>query len=171
MNFFLDYSSHWKAEHVKLLRTAFERIAEKYVEWLESGDRVTINKIDDMIACYASDFGLSNTKVRRKMAYSIAADGNIYPYASAVGNEKLCLGNVVTGINSDKIEKVNNMGFVKGCESCVINNACVAAIGNIITDDLKPHAYPIACHGYKIAFDATDWIMNKLLDKKLSLPV
>jgi sulfatase maturation enzyme AslB (radical SAM superfamily) len=164
MNFFLDYSSSWKAEHVKLLRTAFERIAEKYVEWLRSGDRVQINKIDDMIACYASDFGLSKMKVRRDLVFSVAVDGNVYPYASAVGNEKLCLGNVVTGVNHNMMEKVANLGFVRGCESCVINKACVAAIGNTITDDLLPSAYPIACHGYKIAFDTADRIVTKLLE-------
>jgi len=169
MNLFLDYSSIWKPKHVKLLRTAFERIAEKYVEWLQSGDHVHINKIDDMIACYTSDFGLSKTKVRRDMAYSVAVDGNVYPYASAVGNEKLCLGNVMTGMNVDRMEKVANMGFVKGCETCAINNACVAAIGNAITDDLLPHAYPIACHGYKIAFDTADWIVNKLMETNTKL--
>jgi len=167
MNLFLDYSSSWKLEHVELLRTAFERIAEKYVEWLRSGDRVNINKIDDMIACYTSDFGLSKTRVQRNMAFSVAVDGNVYPYASAVGNENLCLGNVTTRINGDMVEKVTNLGFVRGCEDCSINSACVAAIGNIITDDLLPFAYPIACHGYKIAFDTADLIVNKLLDEKL----
>jgi len=171
MNFFLDYSSNWKAEHVTMLRNSFERIAEKYVEWLESGERVHINKIDDMIACYASDFGLSKTRVRRDLVFSVAADGNIYPYASAVGNEKLCLGNVVTGMNHEIVNTITNLGFVKGCEKCVINKACAAAIGNNITDDLLPIAFPIACHGYKIAFDAADWIVNKLVDEKLSASV
>jgi uncharacterized protein len=164
INLFLDYYSHWEAKHAELLRTAFERIAVKYVEWLQSGDHVRINKIDDMIACYTSDFGLSNTNVKRDMAYSVAVDGNVYPYASAVGNENLCLGNVVTGMNSDRMERVASMGFVKGCESCVINKACVSAIGNFITDDLQPAAYPIACAGYKISFDTADWIVNKLLE-------
>jgi len=164
INLFLDYSSNWEPKHAELLRTAFERIAEKYVEWLQSGDQVRINKIDDMIACYTSDFGLSKTKIKRDMAYSVAVDGNVYPYASAVGNENLCLGNVVTGMNNDRMEKVANMGFVKGCESCPINKACVAAIGNYITDDLQPAAYPIACQGYKIAFDTADWIVTKLTE-------
>ncbi|MCL2529030.1 MAG: radical SAM protein [Coriobacteriia bacterium] len=169
MNFFFDYSATWKLQHVELLRAEFARIAEKYVEWLKSGDRVYINKIDDMIACYASDFGLSKTKVQRDMAFSIAVDGNVYPYASAVGNKNLCLGNVTTEINWDKVNKVTNLGFVRGCETCVINTACVSAIGNIITDDLLPYAYPIACHGYKTSFDTADWIINKLLDEKLPL--
>jgi sulfatase maturation enzyme AslB (radical SAM superfamily) len=164
INLFLDYYSNWEAKHAKLLRTAFERIAEKYVEWLQSGDHVRINKIDDMIACYTSDFGLSNTKVKRDMAYSVAVDGNVYPYASAVGNENLCLGNVVTGMNHDRMERVANMGFVKGCETCLINKACVSAIGNFITDDLQPSAYPIACAGYKISFDTADWIVTKLME-------
>ena len=168
MNFFLDYSSDWKSEHVKLLRAAFERISEKYVEWRECGDPVHINKIDDMIACYASDFGLSKTRVRRDLVFSVAVDGNVYPYASAVGNKNLCLGNVVTGINQGMMKKVTVLGFVKCCENCVINKACAAGIGNIITDDLLPYAYPIACHGYKIAFDSADWIVNRLLDGELS---
>jgi len=169
MNLFLDYSSRWKSKHVELLKTAFERIAEKYVEWLRGEDKVQINKIDDMIACYASGFGLSKTKVRRDMAFSIAVDGKVYPYASAVGNEKLCLGSVATGMNWNMVEKVTNLGFVRGCENCVIKNACVAAIGNIITDELSPYAYPIACHGYKIAFDTADWIVNKLLDEEIPI--
>ena len=164
INFFLDYYSKWEPKHAELLRTAYERIAEKYVEWLQSGDRVRINKIDDMIACYTSDFGLSNTIVKRDMAYSVAVDGNVYPYASAVGNENLCLGNVVTGMNYERMERVANMGFVKGCESCPINKPCVSAIGNYITDDLQPAAHPIACAAYKIAFDTADWIVNKLLE-------
>ena len=168
MNFFTDYTSNWKAEHVEQMRFAFERIAEKYVEWLISGDRVRINKIDDMLACYVSDFGLSPTKVHRSIAYSVAVDGNIYPYASAVGNKNLYLGNVVTGVDDDMMKKITNLGFVKGCETCVINNACVAAIGNYITDDLQPAAYPIACHGYKIAFDTADWIVNRLLERNYS---
>jgi sulfatase maturation enzyme AslB (radical SAM superfamily) len=169
INLFLDYSSKWEPKHAELLRTAFERIAEKYVEWLQSGDHVRINKIDDMIACYASDFGLSKTKVCRDMAYSVDVDGNVYPYASAVGNENLCLGNVVTGMNNDRMERVANMGFVKGCETCLINQACVSAIGNFITDDLQPAAHPIACAGYKISFDTADWIVNKLMEGNVKL--
>jgi len=72
----------------------------------------------------------------------------------------------VTEINNDMLERVTNLGFVKGCESCVLNKACAAAIGNIITDDFLPYAYPIACHGYKIAFDTADKIMNKLVSNR-----
>ena len=169
MNFFIDYSCQWEEEHVTQMRTAFERIAEKYVEWVKIGDRVRISKIDYMISCYTSEFGLSPTKVRRDLVFSVAANGNVYPYASAVGNENLCLGNVVTGLNDEKIKKVTSAGYVKGCETCVLKDACAAGIGNNLTDDLTPIAFPISCHGYKIAFDTADWIMNKLLDEKLPL--
>jgi len=169
MNLFIDYSANWTIEHVKTLRKEYEKIAEKYVEWIRNNDKVSINKIDDMISCYLSDFGISKTKVRRDMAYSIAIDGDIYPYAGAVGNQNLLLGNVVSGINWDKINRINNFGYVKGCETCPINQACVSAIGNVITDDLEPIALPIACHGYKAAFDTADLIVNKLLDEKLNL--
>ena len=171
MNLFLDYSCNWLPEHAEILRAEYEKIAEKYVEWLTSGDRVRINKIDDMIACYVINSGLSKAIVKRDMAYSVDVDGNVYPYASAVGNENLCLGNVVTGMNNERMEKVANMGFVKGCESCVINKACVAAIGNCITDDLQPDAYPIACHGYKIAYDTADLVVNKLLENGANLDI
>ncbi|MDR2570293.1 MAG: 4Fe-4S cluster-binding domain-containing protein [Oscillospiraceae bacterium] len=164
MNLFLDYSASWNAKHVEILRKEYEKIAGEYVKWIQNNDKASINKIDDMISCYLSDFELSKTKVRRDMAYSIAVNGNIYPYAGAVGNKNLLLGNVISGIDWNKIEKINNFGLVKGCETCPLNQACVSAIGNIITDDLKPIALPIACHGYKIAFDTADWIVNKLLD-------
>ena len=79
-----------------------------------------------------------------------------------MGNRKLCLGNVVTGMNQPLLSKVNNLGFVKGCEKCPINDACVAAKGNNITDEIEPFAYAIACHGYKIFFDAANYVLDKL---------
>jgi len=165
MNFFIDYQSHWKAEHVKLLRREFFKIADSYIQWAKNGDKIDITKIDDMVAAYSSKFGLSKTKVNRDFVYSISVNGDVYPYASAVGNENLNLGNVVSGMNQERLEKVNNLGFVKGCEKCPINDACVAAMGNNITDELEPIAFPIACHGYKIAFDVADLVVNELLKK------
>jgi sulfatase maturation enzyme AslB (radical SAM superfamily) len=97
--------------------------------------------------------------------YSVAANGDVYPYASAVGNKNLLLGNVVSGMNQELLEKINSFGFVKGCEDCPINDVCVAAIGNIITDSIEPYAYPIACHGYKIAFDVADYVLNELMSR------
>ena len=163
MDFFIDYSSPWKAEHVDVMRREFFKIADTYVKWVKDGNKVRITKIDDMVRAYSSKFELSKTRIRRDLVYSVAVNGDVYPYASAVGNENLCLGNVVTGMNQPLLNKVNNLGFVKGCEKCPINDACVAAKGNIITDTIEPLAYPISCHGYKIAFDVADYVMNELI--------
>ena len=166
MGFFLDYSSPWKAEHIEILRREFFKIADTYIKWIKEGNKVQINKIDEMIRAYSSKFGISKTKVKRDLVYSVAVNGDVYPYASAVGNNNLCLGNVITGMNETLLNKVNNLEMVKGCEKCPINDACVAAKGNILTDAVEPHAYPIACHGYKIAFDVADYVLNELTMKK-----
>jgi len=163
MDFFINYSSPWKAEHVEILRREFFKIAETYVQWIKDGDKVRMTKIDDMVRAYSSKFELSKTRVRRDLVYSVATNGDVYPYASAVGNKNLRLGNVVTGMNQELLNKVNTLGLVKGCETCPINDACVAAKGNIITDTIEPYAYPIACNGYKIAFDVADYVLNALL--------
>jgi len=163
MNFFIDYSSPWKAEHIPVMRREFFKIADTYVKWIKAGDKVLIGKIDDMVKACSGKFGLSKTRVQRDLVYSVAVNGDVYPYASAVGNKNLCLGNVVTGINQTLLNKVNTLGLVKGCEKCPINDACVAAKGNNITDSLEPYAYPIACHGYKIAFDVADYVLNALV--------
>ena len=163
MDFFIDYSSPWEAAHVEVMRREFFKIADTYVKWIKAGDKVRISKIVDMVRAYSSKFELSKTRVRRDFVYSVAANGDVYPYASAVGNKNLCLGNVVTGMNQELLKKVNSLGFVKGCEKCPINDACVAAKGNIITDDIEPYAYPIACNGYKITFDVADYVVNALI--------
>lgn len=160
MDFFINYSSPWETEHVSIMRREFFKIADTYIKWIKDGDKVRISKIVDMVRAYSSKFGLSKTRMRRDLVYSVAVNGDVYPYASAVGNKNLCLGNVVTGINQTLLHKVNTLGLVKGCEKCPINDACVAAKGNNITDTLEPHAYPIACHGYKIAFDVADYVLN-----------
>ena len=163
MDFFIDYSSPWEARHVDVLRREFFKIADTYVKWVNDDDKVNITKIDDMVRAYSSKFELSKTRVRRDLVYSVAVNGDVYPYASAVGNKNLCLGNIITGMNEILLSKVNSLGFVKGCEDCSINDACVAAKGNIITDAIEPYAYPIACNGYKIAFDVADYVLNKLI--------
>ena len=163
MDFFVNYQSPWEAQHVEIMRREFFKIAQSYVEWIKAGDKVHMTKIDDIVRAYSSKFELSKTRVRRDLTYSVAVNGDVFPYASAVGNENLCLGNVVTGMNQDLLNKVAGLGFVKGCESCPINDVCVAAKGNIITDSIEPYAYPIACNGYKIAFDAADYVLNALI--------
>ena len=163
MNFFIDYSSPWTDEHVDIMRREFFKIADTYIKWIKDDDKVLIGKIDDMVKACLGKFGLSKMRVRRDLVYSVAVNGDVYPYASAVGNNKLCLGNVVTGMNQPLLNKVNNLGFVKGCEKCPINDACVAAKGNNITDEIEPFAYAIACHGYKISFDAANYVLNKLI--------
>lgn len=163
MDFFINYQSPWKKEHVGILRREFFKIADSYIKWIKDDDKIRMTKIDDMVRAYSSKFGLSKTKVRRDLVYSVAVNGDVYPYASAVGNKNLLLGNVVSGMNHELLNKVNTLGFVKGCEKCPINDACVAAKGNIITDEIEAFAYPIACHGYKIAFDVADYVMNELV--------
>jgi uncharacterized protein len=163
MDFFVNYSSPWKAEHVEIMRREFFKIADTYVKWIKDGDKVRMTKIDEIVKAYSSKFRLSKTRIRRDLVYSVAANGNVYPYASAVGNNNLCLGNVVTGMNQELLNKVNALGLVKGCENCPINDVCVAAKGNIITDSIEPYAYPIACNGYKIAFDVADYVLNALI--------
>ena len=163
MGFFLNYSSLWKLNHVEILRREFFKIADTYVKWIIEGNKVQIGKIDDMVRAYSSKFGLTKIKVNRDLVYSVAVNGEVYPFASAVGNKNLCLGNVVTGMNQTLLNKVNNLGLVKGCEKCPINDACIAAKGNILTDKIEPYAYPIACHGYKIAFDVADYVYNALI--------
>jgi sulfatase maturation enzyme AslB (radical SAM superfamily) len=166
MGFFINYSSPWKSDHVEILRREFFKIADTYVNWINEGNKVKIGKIDDMVRAYSSKFGLSKTQVKRDLVYSIATNGDVYPYASAVGNNNICLGNVISGMNQTLLNKVNNLGFVKGCEKCPINDSCVASKGNIITNEIEPLAYPIACHGYKIAFDVADYVYNALTMKK-----
>ena len=163
MDFFINYSSQWQAEHIGIMRREYFKIADSYVKWIGEGNKVRMTKIDDMVRAYSGKFGLSRTRVRRDLVYSIAANGDVYPYASAVGNKKLCLGNVVSGMNGDLLERVNSLGYVRGCGECPINDVCVAAKGNIITDAIEPFAYPIACNGYKIGFDVADYVLNKLL--------
>ena len=163
MNFFIDYSSPWRIEHVDVMRREFFKIADTYVKWIKGDDKVLIGKIDDIVRACSGKFGLSQTRMRRDMVYSVAVNGDVFPYASAVGNKNLCLGNVVTGINQALLNKVNTLGLVAGCEKCHINDVCVAAKGNNITDSIEPYAFPIACHGYKIAFDVADYVLNELM--------
>jgi uncharacterized protein len=100
MGFFIDYSSPWKSEHVEILRREFFKIADTYVKWINEGNKVQIGKIDDMVRAYSSKFGLSKTKIKRDLVYSVATNGDVYPYASAVGNNNLCLGNVISGMKN-----------------------------------------------------------------------
>ena len=165
MDFFINYSSPWQVEHVEIMRREFFKIAKTYVKWVKGNDKVRIAKIDDMVRAYSSKFGISKTRVRRDLVYSVAVNGDVFPYASAVGNKNLLLGNVVTGMNQTLLNKINSMGFVKGCEECSINDACVAAKGNIITDAIEPYAFPIACNGYKIGFDVADYVLNELFQR------
>ena len=163
MNFFINYSSPWRADHIEIMRREFFKIADTYVKWIKDNDKVLIGKIDDMIRACSCKFGLNKKQIRRDLVYSVAVNGDVYPYASAVGNKNLCLGNVIMGMNQTLLNKVNSLGYVKGCEKCPINDACVAAKGNNITDEIEPHAYPVACHGYKIAFDAANYVLNALI--------
>jgi len=163
MDFFINYSSPWKGEHVKVMCEEFFKIADTYVKWIKEDDKIRMTKIDDMVRAYSAKFGLSKTRIRRDSVYSVAVNGDVYPYASSVGNNNLCLGNVVTGMNQELLNKISSLGFAKGCDKCPINDVCVAAKGNTLTDSIEPHAYPIACHGYKIAFDVADYVLNELL--------
>jgi sulfatase maturation enzyme AslB (radical SAM superfamily) len=164
MDFFIKYQSPWKKHHVEIMREEYRKIAESYVRWMDEGDKVSITKLDDMIGAYMSKFKLDKVRMVRDYAYSIDVNGDIYPYASAVGNKKLLLGNVVTGEETQAMSTLEKAGMVESCRNCCINDACVASKGNEITDDLVPRAYPIACASYKFAFDAADYIVNARLD-------
>ena len=164
MDFFIDYKSNWKKHHVDILREEYRKIGESYVKWMNEGDKVSITKLDDMIGAYMSKFNLDKVRMVRDYAYSIDVNGDIYPYASAVGNKNLLLGNVVTGEKTPAMAILESAGMVESCRGCCINDACVSAKGNEITDELVPIAKPIACASYKLAFDTADYIVNARLD-------
>lgn len=94
------------------------------------------------ISCYILENNLKNVNIRmleknfrslnRCTAgcdyYSIDVHGNIYPCIAIVGKTEHIIGNVVDGINDEKLKQVKNIICQKilSCSGCAIYDCCIA---------------------------------------------
>jgi len=157
-----NYDGEWNIELLEVLQDEWKKITEDYINWKKAGDEISLARLEAMLRLYTRRFILDDIPEFRSLM-GISVTGEIYPYPGAVGNEALRLGDVFTGFDSIKMDKLKALQKVDTCMGCDILDICPSAKGNILLDNLQPHSHRISCESYKIMVDCAEEVLEKLL--------
>ena len=157
-----NYDGEWNMDLLEILRDEWEKITEDYINWKKAGEEISLARLEGMVQSYARRFILDDMPEFRPLM-GISVTGEIYPYPGAIGNEALWLGDVFTGFDEEKVNKLKVLPKVDACAGCDILDICPSAKGNILTDNLQPHSHRVSCESYKIMVDCAEEVLEKLL--------
>jgi len=143
----LNYAAPWTPEEFEILRGEYEKIADMYVRLTKSEQKVYLSPIDTKILSHLK--GEKYHIDRRQMAQNqpaIAPDGKIYIGSIHLNNPVFQIGDVISGIDSEKQKFLFDRGgeLAPECRECAISSRCNYAYGHMksqnanITSDISP---------------------------------
>lgn len=165
-NFYID----WPDDTLATWQSAYDRIADAYIECYRHGHTVRINLIDGKIrvrlqegydACDKCGFGESEV--------AIAPSGNIYPCERIVtddSNAELCIGNVFDGFDKKKRTAILACRGNKlpECQHCSLKDRCMnwCSCINYATTGAINMVNGLVCHHERMSIAVADRVGGTL---------
>jgi uncharacterized protein len=170
-----DIQADWQFVSPAELKTAYEAVANLYIENFCNGQEIAVNLIDSKIIVFLKGgYDCTDQCGMGEREWGIAASGNIYPCERFVGEDNgngFCMGNVSTGLNSkSRCEIVNQRGNRnKECARCSVQKYCMNWCGctNYSMTGKTNLASSFLCASEKASMGAAQLVLSSLKDNTL----
>lgn len=170
LNIVPDSFSEW-GEKFEILRQAFGEIKELYIDARASNLNVRINLFDGKFSPY-----IINTPPRYCNAgfgsFSISPTGLIYPCVYVVDQEEFCIGDVKTGVSSEKRKECIKNSLKKEenkCSECNIQGFCQArkcGFLNCLSSGYLDQPNELLCQREQLLYTLTAEVFDRLYNQE-----
>jgi uncharacterized protein len=174
MNMNYDPAAPWSKEHLAVLESEYEKIADMYVRLTKNEEKIYLSAIDVKILSHLKGEKYhSDRKQMSKNQPSIAPDGKIYLGSRHLNEPTFQIGDVFSGIDTEK----QNFLFEKGdeipqeCRECAILSRCNYAYGSMRLENgnIVPDITGFQCAHEQIITPIADRAAENLFKQKSAM--
>jgi uncharacterized protein len=172
----LNYSktAPWTKKHLSVLEREYKKMAKMYIEWTKAEEKFYLSPFEMKILSHLK--GEKYNEDRRRMSReqpSVAPDGKIYSGSRYVDQGVFEIGNVFSGIDSEKRRFIYEKGGTPPalCSECSLKTRC-----NYVYDSLScteagivSEISPVQCAHERMITPIADKIAEKLYSERNAL--
>ena len=174
LNINYDKAAPWTRELLSVLEGEYRKMAEMYIKWTKAEEKFYLSPFDAKILSLLK--GESYNMDRRLMALnqpSVAPDGKIYPGSRYLDDPEFVIGDVFSGIDSEKQRFIYDKGTTPPdpCLECAIRTRCNYAYDTLCHQDgeIVPDVSPVQCAHEQIITPIADDVADKLYKDRNAL--
>jgi len=177
-----DDAAFWTQELLSVLEGEYRKMAKLYIKWTKAEEKFYLGAFDLKILSLikGEDYNID----RRRMALnqpSVAPDGKIYSGSRHLGDPVFEIGDVFTGINTEKQNHLFEKGAIppEECQKCAIRTRCNYAYDSLTTSHkeegspgetkITPYISPVQCAHERLLTPIADSVADKLFKERNAL--
>ncbi len=170
----MDYSGDWTDVLLEGLRRQYMNLADWYQEMTLREEKFYLSPFEVKISSHihGSSYCEERCELGKKQI-SVAPDGRLYPCVQFVGEEKYCIGDVISGIDEKKRDKLYRLNEEErgSCKDCAVRGRCnhyCACLNKQATGDLRKVS-PVLCAHERILLPIADRLAEELYKKRAAI--
>jgi uncharacterized protein len=174
----LNYAGAWTDSHMKELKRQYKLLARLYAEMTIKEKKFYFSPFEIKLATHIQgNDALCHRCHLAQHQFSVAPDGRIYPCVQfvkdSVSNKRFSIGNVKTGFDEIKREKIyqSSQKKVKACRACALKKRCnnnCSCLNWQSTGSLN-EVSPVLCESERLIIPIVDRLGEKLFSQKIPL--
>lgn len=156
---------NWTDEHLEILRDQLEKTCEYLKELFIKGDKIFVGPIYSKIGECIKDKNPAERCHLGVRQMPVTPSGDLYPCTSFIGDEDYLLGNVYTGVNTDKlIEIAKKSSIPETCVGCDLVKRCTNSCGcaNRMNTGDENKVSPLQCTYERMVIELSDALGDEL---------
>ena len=172
----INYSktAPWEEKHLSILENEYRKMAEMYLKWTRAEEKFYLSPFDIKILSHLKGEKYNIDRGRFAMNQpSVAPDGKIYSLSKHLGDPAFEIGDVFSGIDSEKHKAIFEKGLVpfEPCQKCAILTRCNYAYDNLSYDGTEyvSDISPVQCANERVLTPIVDEVAKKLYDERNAL--
>jgi len=164
----------WTNELLLVLEREYNKLAQMYFEWTKSERKFYLSPFDMKILSHLKGENYNADRLRMmKNQPSVMPDGKIYYSSKYLNNPDFVIGDVFSGIDSDKQRSISEKAAIPAllCQTCAIRSRCNYAYDNLVSgkNGIAAEISPMQCANEQILTPIVDYAAEKLYKEHSAL--
>jgi radical SAM additional 4Fe4S-binding domain len=167
----LNYAGNWTEREMKVLKNQYEKLSKFYYERCLKEDKFYFSPFEVKISSHVNKESYCHERCELgKKQISVAPNGLLFPCVQFVGDENYSIGNVASGIDKDRQNKIYDLNEEEkeSCKQCAIRARCNHYCGcmNKQTTGSLNKVSPVQCSHERILLPIVDNMAERLFKKR-----
>jgi len=169
-----DRNAPWTPKHLDVLASEYRKMGRLYAEWMKNEEKVYLSSFDMKILSHLKGEKYnSDRRVTAQNQLSVAPNGKLYAASGHVGDVEMSIGDVFTGIDTEKHQYLMQKGseLLDVCKQCAIRMRCNYAYDSIrrVDGEVVMDIAPLQCAHEQLITPIADKVAEKLYEKRNAL--
>jgi len=157
----------WTKNNLSTLENEYKKMAEMYIKWTKAEEKFYLSSFDMKILSHIKGEKYNSDRSRMNINQpSVAPDGKIYYASMHLGNPAFEIGDVFSGIDSEKQKTISAKGAIPSetCQKCALRPRCNYAYDNLIYHDSEyiTNISPVQCVHEQLITPIADYTAENL---------